>query len=403
MAKFEKLGRQDHALYQEGVALYLGGHNERLRTFLTRADLSSQEKQLIESRQLLRSGQILPARKLLEGISSVTSTFLEADRQFLLANAAFQNGAFEEAVEFNLEALHFYRELNDRRGNFLCHYNLSADYNRLGLNRLSYRHLKIAQNLSEGASEEILILRAIACHQSNQCNYAEAVQTIQTALLRSENQGPADALLTQNIAADILFRAGLTVEALDLLRKIRRNRMNREKARSEFEFRAISKVLLKKEKLGKMPPVVGQCPEHSLKWKILSCLASGEMQEARRYWNGLRKLCPEEYSQEFECKNPSLRKGVFGTALESLRKQTETQDLPADNYSQNLERILRNSPYPLRKEELIEAVWLTRYHPSLDQRFYRMISRLKRRQNLNILCVDRAYRLDGYRNTPNHN
>jgi len=398
MAKFEKLSRTDHALYQEGVGFYLSGQNERLKNFLKRTELSSQEKQLIEARQLLRAGEIPPAQKLLESISSVTSTFLEADRQFLLANAAFQNGAFEEAIELNLEALQFYGEIQDRRGIFLCQYNLSADYNRLGLHRLSYRHLIHAQKLAAGASEEILVLRAIACHHSNLEDYSQAVATMKEALLRSDEQGPADALITQNVAADIFFRAGLGADALELLRRIRRNRLNREKARSEFEFATISKVLQKKEKLGKMPSVVEQCPEHRLKWKILNCLASGELQEARRHWKELRTLCPEEFSHEFECKNPSLRKGVFVTALDSLRKKVDTQELPANNYSQNLERVLRSSPYPLRKEELIEAVWMTRYHPSFDQRFYRMISRLKRQQQLNILCVDRTYRLDGYRN-----
>ena len=393
----ERLSRQEHSLYQEGVSLYLTGDNRRLQGFLQQSPLRTFERGLIKTRLHLRAAELAEAEKLLLTLSASPSIFLEAEKLFLWAGLEFQRGNFEEAARWNLDALVAYESLADRRGQFLTNYNLSADFNRVGLETLSYHYLLKAHKMAGNPQESGLILRARACHKSNNQEFEEANRLVDQALAEIDHLSPADRAITINVAADIRFRSGNWDEAQAMLKKSRGIRLNRERDRTDFELTVLEKILLSDKKLAVLPENLRGSLEYSLKWKILRNLQSGELLEATELWNNLRKQSPDDYLEGFKTKNPSLARGIFMSAVAKLlcsEKLSRFESLPESKSTLgNLELLIRSSPMPLRKEELIEKVWKTSYRPELDSRFYRLVSRLKHQKKLNILCINRAYRL----------
>jgi len=57
--------------------------------------------------------------------------------------------------------------------------------------------------------------------------------------------------------------------------------------------------------------------------------------------------------------------------------------------------MLRDSEFPLRKEELIEKVWIGEaYTPSADAKFYKLVERLQKAISIRIENSNCAYRLN---------
>ena len=55
--------------------------------------------------------------------------------------------------------------------------------------------------------------------------------------------------------------------------------------------------------------------------------------------------------------------------------------------------LLMQSSLPLRKEEIIEKIWGRTYHPDLNDRFYKLMERLKKNTNAVIYNQNSSYLL----------
>ncbi len=391
--------RLDYPLYAKGVEAYLALDASRLRELLYSESLSQPEKRLLRARASMMEGALAPAESLLLEASTWPCAFLRAERDLLLATLASRGGRFEEAISRNLQALTAYQLCDDRRGVFLTHYNISVDFQRLSLYVVSEWHLQKASEVADESSERALILRAEACALQKQGRDAEALARIRGALSREADFRPSDLRALRIVASDLFVRNGDFAQALKMLEKLGLGRRDPERIRFVFE-KAVLKSLLSQQPLGAPLPLLGGSLEYSLKWRFLRALQQGESAQLSPLWQQLQRLQPQVYGDGFRAVQRSDQNSLFFRCVsESLSATPENADShsePSASPSQRvglLVDILKRSPAPMRKEELIEAIWNCRYEPAFDARFYKLMERAKRLSGFRIRAVNRAYRL----------
>lgn len=389
--------RTEHLHYQRAVAAYLKADLRAFNRLSRSSSLSGTERSLLRARRLLRARKPAVAVRLLTSLPVATPGFLEAERAFLLGSAHFFCGEFEAAASANTDAVARYTALRDRRGLFLSHYNLSVDLARMGSARLSERHLLAAQNHAETLDEKALIARALACHFSARGDYESALTALNRALDDVAAHSLNDQAALYVTAGDVMFRAGYAEDALEQLGSARAlGRRHREVGRVDFEL-TVLRSLQPGVALGPRPASVPPSSEFGQKWDLLRALQGGERERATALWRDLRAAAPGLYGAPFELETESERRSIFGVALARLVRPAAAGPLISvgirDGKVGRLFMILKRSRTPLRREELIEAIWETAYDPAFDARFYKLMQRLKEVPGVRVECVNRAYRL----------
>ena len=387
--------RHDHPIYGKGIEAYLKGEHRVVTKIICNPTLSPIEKDLLRARLLNQKQDWQAARALLTKHGEPSDRFLAAELYFVRATAGFSLGHYEDSAKLNNKASMLYAQIQDRRGHFLSLYNMSADYNRLGLRELSLHFLEEAMNHVEWPAERSLVLRGMACHYSTLNDYAKACALIDQALQLEMLLERVDLFTLRNVAADIYVRAGKLEEALKLLSTIRNARAHRERARIEFQSRLLECLLFDK-KLGPTPDAL-VTSEYLEKWRLLKALQEGEIEKAREIWNVLTEANPRFYGGPFNLRDASEEKSLLGRTLKKLH----TAVLPAmpaeqEAYTKTARRlfeVLQQTRVPVRKEFLIEAIWGEKYSPEYDARFYKLVERFKRSGSARVRCVNRAYQL----------
>src|SRR3989344_737013 len=174
--------RNSYPSYNDAINAYLTSDWNLFHRLRAQQDLSHKEKKLLEVREYFRKQQWKAALEILDAMKSENVEFFQAEQHFLKGSAFFYLSKIEEAALENYKALSLYKKIDDRRGVFISSYNLSVDFQRLGLQELSFHFLKTAQTLVETETETSMLYRALACHHSKQEEFPEAVEAIEIAL-----------------------------------------------------------------------------------------------------------------------------------------------------------------------------------------------------------------------------
>lgn len=384
--------RKDHPLYQECVELYLKRSPKFTKARLSK-NLNRIERTLLEARQENRSNNFIVARDLLSTLST-DSIFLEAEKNFILASTYFNLGKYENAIESNLASLKEFQKIQDRRGSFLCSYNLSVDFQKLRLDSLSSYYLKEAESYSKTVNEKVLIYRAIACELSLKGEHLEAVKYIQMALSKREEHYIGDQRALDCVAIDIYLQAGhldLAIKQSNALCTVKKFCL---KPRYVFENMAL-KFIASPYDPGTPLKTLEENSEYLLKWEILRSLFKGDRERARKLWRELQSILPQRYRDDFEPMTDAESKGVFIRALFAVKKPVLNSYQAPSPFLKgklaDLHGILTQSKFPLRKEEIIENIWKVPYSNELDSRFYKLVERLKKSANIDIV-----YKAQGY-------
>lgn len=387
------MSHDHHLKYKEGVKLYLSGDHHRLNLLLKSTLLTQQEKSLLRFRKINKSGKHIEAYNILKNINHSESIFLEAEKNVLLAVSYGHQSKWQLSYFHNQKAYLNYKILNEKRGVFVSLYNMSVDTSRLGLETLSRNHLEEAENIAHDSYDQLMIWRALACSYSKSEEYSKAVETIDRAISKEYLLNEMDRLSLNIIAVDIYFRSDISEKSWKLLEKLNETRLPKERPRISFEYR-IMKALRSNEPLSNIPQSVQASYEYTTKWEVIKNLQQGDQLNAKKYWKKLQELFPEIYDNDFEIKNKSDQKSLFATYLKKqFIKPTPLpiDSCPRDSKLSQLLELLVTSQTPQRKEDLIEKIWKTSYHPSFDNRFYKLIERLKKEFNLNIINQSRTY------------
>jgi tetratricopeptide (TPR) repeat protein len=387
--------RADYPKYQEAVTAYLADDSRLFLSLIDSQDLSVQERVLLDARRLFRESKWKEATQRLQSGAFMAGSFLDGEKNFLMASAQFFLGDIEGAAGLNLRAVEIYTAVGDRRGRFISLHNLMVDFSRLGHQKLARIYFDQARALADTDSEHILIERAMACEASRFERYDEACVHLERALKRStqktSSQSLPDRQALSAVAADIFYRAGKIDRAHEILVKEKDNReRNRERGRLDFDLGVIEAIRDRKS-LGVCPSSLSKLPEYELKWKLLVALQSGDQDVALKLWKRLLELTPGLFGPDFQCTDPSEAKTAFWTYVKSLQSPKEFQlEVNVSGKLKVLCDLLQGSKTPLRKEDLIEKIWETSYESTYDARFYKLIERAKQNQ-IPIVNNNRAY------------
>lgn len=389
------MNREHFPAYTHAVGLYLAQKRPELKKYLQAGLVGTLEKNLLQARLLIKNQRFTEALHLLQKLNPQDRIFFAGERFFLLGQAYFHLGEWQKAYTANLEAQTFYANCLDRRGLFLSHYNASVDSQRLGLKDLSIFHLEKAQTLAQEGAEEGLILRAKACEYSRSGQHDLALIAVEQAFDKMAVLPLSDQQNLLAVSPGIYFKAGLWQKSFELLGKLLHKKNNPENARIQFEH-ALLRSLIKKSALGTAPRLVQKSAEHALMWNILRSMQVGDKTQTQALWKKLCERRPLTFTADLRCLDASEEKGIFMTALKKrlVLPQAVLTNIPARKSKMKLlYQVLAEQNAPLRKEEIIEKVWNTPYHPDLDQRFYKLIERLKKECQLNIINRHAAYQL----------
>ena len=383
--------RDDHNSYQKEVDRYLN-RQSNLASMKNSKILTTIEKKLLEVRYLNKKSNHHNVIALLDKIVT-ENTFLQGEKLFLKAQTYSFLAMFEKALKYNLLALSCYQEINDRRGIFLCSYNLSVDYSRLGLFSLSKLYLDKGNEYKKTGQEIALIIRGLACHYAEQKNYSEAIKIIEEALSTNKfNQ--FDLVNTYLVASDIYVEANEFAKAFDILGKLKKFKDFPLKDRSKFEY-AILNSIVNDVKLSTMIEKQINNNGYRLKWNFLKLLETGQVENAKKIWNELMKFdhsLTKQFLKINELGNDDKLFSLYISKLSSgLNEKSTKLPLIKGKKGTLLYQLLLHSKIPIQKEELIEKIWETSYHYEMDNRFYKLIQRVKKQISKKIINRSNAY------------
>lgn len=385
--------REDFPKYQAAVQAFLAGDAREFRALARSEGLTRSERKLLEARARFRREEWSEAFELLTTMGKAGFPFLEADRQFLLASAHFALGRIEAAAACNISAAELYREVGDRRGRFIALYNAMVDFSRLGHNALAQLHFEQASAFAQGAAEETVLWRAMACEESRLRRYDEACRWLDRASERVAELNHVDRHVHFAVAADIYARAGRFDAAIRALESIRATRTQTEaRARLDFEL-GVLLALTRETSLGEPSNAVAATAEFGLKWNFLRSLEQGEIDRADRLWKDLCAMFPGIFGSRdgYACLDPSEEDTSFWRCVRRLRHRARPVAPPKGKVG-DLYRELLGARHPVRKELLIERIWKIPYDPRWDSRLYKLVERAKR-ERIPIVSAQRAYRL----------
>ena len=388
-----------HEEYLAAVRAYVQSDNAALERFVENLNHSRCEIGLIRARQEIKRGEYDVAFERLCSLQP-ESTLLKAEIHFVRSNLQSYRSLWQEAALDAQIAIEAYTVCQYARGLFIANYNLSVYYNRLGLDLLSRNALERCLPFVRDVNQTVLVLRAQACESSRLGLYQRAVEQIEKALSHRLEIDPVDASSLDAVAADLYFRAEKFSQALDCLERQSQSKVIRDRARIRFEITLMRAIRDKAERFveGPMPESVFENIEYQMRWKIIESLQDGDLAASRKRWQALSHLFPQRFAAGFQTVNSSDEKTTFMFAVRSLltaaanqRPQIQSADLKGK--MGELVSILLESPLYLRKEELIERLWETSYDPVFDNRFYKLVGRLRQSTNIQIDVVANTYRL----------
>jgi len=386
-----------YQLYFQGVEAYLKNETKDLNHLLQSNDLSLEEKKLLTVRKYFSAKKYPQALKLLSNQSRFSDSFLEAENNYLLGNCRSYFSDWELAVISTLKAYQIYRDINHQRGIFLSGYNLSAFFNRLGLQHLSFHYLQEIDQACIESAQKGLIMRAFACYYLSQNNLEKARQSIASTFQYLSSMSALDQVATLSVSLDVYFRLEEYDEVKRILQTINKSKIIKENVKFEFERLCYQELIGDKNiSSQELSQSLQNSQEYSLKFIILKNLKNGEILTATNHWNKLCLLLPNRYVQGFECVQDSDRKSIFMFLIQKLLSvSAPTSGLDKfDKLEGKLKKLYDclNEPGAFkRKENLIESIWNVSYDPSFDSRFYKLVERLKRETGIQLVVKNRCY------------
>ncbi|MBL6988727.1 MAG: hypothetical protein ISR65_03080 [Bacteriovoracaceae bacterium] len=401
--KFQQASlRHKYKTYNLAVTSYFEDNLKAFHRLKNSKDLSYAEKTLLEVRLLLQKQAWTKSLELLTSHRSIQCSFLKGEYYLLLGFVYRSLAQWQKCIIATQSANINFVVANDKKGQFLSNFNLSAALNRVGMLEVSNYHLEHAKNFAEAADEKVLVYRAYACKQCKEEDYIGACSSIESALALKEHLKVSEQLVLDTIACDIFFRAKKIEKATQILKVLKASGNNPAQSRALFDWHLL-KVYNDDILLDKPPQRIEDNEEYVLKWGIISSLQNKNLERAKKIWDKLSKKIPEIYKNDLTAVNSSDNRSLFFKCVQKLNKAIQNEiklkktmddlNLRPGSKLYILYNILKNTTKPLRKEDLIEDIWGGQYDPQFNSRFYKLIERLKKLTKGRIVNQDSSYML----------
>ena len=116
--------RNNYPTYNKAVEAYVQKELPLFKKLSAYRSLSRVEKTLLKTRRAILDNDMVEVNHLLQSIQSIPCTFLKAEKQFLLGLYYHMRADYEQSLVSYQQAVKYYSEVKDRRGQFLSNYNL---------------------------------------------------------------------------------------------------------------------------------------------------------------------------------------------------------------------------------------------------------------------------------------
>lgn len=377
--------------YRYLVSLYLKRDLVKLRRELNKKSVDRVPRNLINARLLNLKGDDENALSLLSE-TNTSDTYFAAQKEIVRALIYGRLSNFQKASIHNTKAFELARIAKDNSTCFLSSFNLSLNYQRLNLETVAKFYLDESEKYAITFSEIASIERARVSRLSLQGHYQLALERLDRVIDHPEFHESEQKYLFYNLKADILIRVQDFKEAKRLLSFLKGERAYKNRPRVLFE-EAIVNFLISSKKIKKLPQDYDANSEYGLLWRCLLEVQAGDPDHANEFWKKLIKLNPERYTEDFKHKMPGDLMIHFQQAFEKLKKSNDfsTSLFQKGSRISALYQCLKDHGGPLRKELIIERVWGVSYDPAYDQRFYKLLERLRKAIPSRILVQNQAY------------
>lgn len=392
--------RANYEVYDLAVQNYLSRDLKSFKRLMGDKSLSQPERLLLKAREHFLNQKMEHAYSFLKDSEGFETDFLEAERKFLLANYHSYKSDWHKSLQCNLDAVFLYERVSDPAGLFVCNYNLSVDYGNFGDRYNATKRLRYAEKYSRNGRERSLVLRANACFASVDGEFSKAIEYIESALENVGALSENDLRTTQLVRADLLICVGRLEDAYSQLEQIKRTKGVRNRVKLYFDLLTLKFIISGELEFSRFTYLFCDSREYRLKWGVITNIACGDLDQAQSCWDELKVIFPykDGYKQDMFAFD---QRTSFGRCLNALKTRRNSVQSVANTAADqrfvkskidNLVDVLRDAPFPMRKEILIQKVWKTDYNPRFDNRLYKLIERARDR-GFEIESKRRAYYL----------
>jgi len=378
--------------YNQAVSLYLKRDMKKLNQFLSKSLLTHSERTLIKARLLNLEGKTDEAKELLLP-HKPTNKFLQAQKENVLSSIYDKLSSYQSAAVCNQKAINLYHELSDNEGLFVSYLNLCINYSRLSLEELFEYNWQKAHDYIKTIENQNSLIRAKVSYLSKVGRFKDALEIIQKITRGSSEYNNKTAFL--NLEADILFRLEYYNEALEIYSSLVKNNKTLTRFRIHYEYQVTSAIKTN-NKLKAIAEDFPKQSEYFYLWNSLIYLQDGDPEIAHQSWLELVKANPDKYLPEFRYKDIGDYHCHFSQFYQYLKSKNSDISLNPFKKGSNTYKfvnILKYSQTPLRKEVIIEQLWDVPYSPEFDARFYKVVERVKKNSNINVIMRNSTYHI----------
>lgn len=368
---------------------------------MNKPSLSYEEKRLLLARLEMHGQNWKEAITILKTFKSGSHPFVLGEVNNLLYYCMASSGDMKHSFPFLEKAYSYFREIDYGRGSFNSMINAGIHWDNLGDLDKAEHYFKIAEKHAFKDFERADLFRSYAILYSYQNRKEETIKYIHQSLELAENLPSRPLVPVLMNAYRSFFNIGMyevCEQFIEKAAKYRSNQLYDEVLTDKLLFH----FYMKGEWAKKIPQVVEES-SFGRRYLICQSLDKGYIERAKGLWAQLRELAPDSFGDDFQLTSISEEKSVFGACLVRLRevktisaksfkeKFNAFKDKLPNSKSETLIFVLKLIAEPCEKEDLIEAVWDVPYDPSFDQRFYKLMERVKKSGAVNIEMIGGGY------------
>lgn len=397
MTKNSKIEFEQNEYFAKAMSAYANRDIRKFNRLRKNPTLSSADKKVLEARLYIYKQNFKAAVNILNKAIS-EDLYTNSEKYFSLGYCYTRLSRHEDAILSYNESLGYNKMLKEKARVFATYKNLFNSYKSLGLDTLAKKYLKECKKYITNKANECSYYRTMALT----VNFKERTRSetyINKALGLCKDVPLSMQQMTKHAAFTIFFNNGKLDKAKEFLAELKKMRAYLNYAAVLLDEKLMDILEGKALTLGAKNPDIKASKEINLKWELIRALLDGNKEKLSFEWGKLCKLYPHKYKKDFEFGEiESLESSLFYKCFNYLYKEAKLTELPDFEFPTNtklnvLYRELKNAKMPLKKEYLIEKIWAVSYSPDFDNKFYRLVNRLKKEIPYRIVNVNYAYKL----------
>lgn len=369
---------------------------QKFKRYYNDKRLTVAEKAMLKSKVELRKSNFSKALELLE--FTTTNPFLKANQLFLQGTIYNNSSASHMAIPLLKESYMRFLKLEDKEMAYNPLFALVITLiNQRNITQVEFYLKELAKLNLRSPYRQSSFLRAKALYYSLIDNNQKALEEINKAMeIKSEslNQKIAFFLVAKFV---ILFKLKRFNECEQILSEYKDTSGFADSANYNF-MRIMLSHFLHDSPIYAYEKHFKGVDELRFQVNVIKHLSVAETELAKMYWEKLQTINSILYQDNLVYTGDY---GLFSACLAKHSRKNENKtlsfnlnELRGSNTQDKLYKVLTSNSKTHTKEELIKLIWDEEYSVENSQRFNRLLSRVKRKYNLNVRVRKGSYRVE---------